>query len=519
MLTNPARQPAAAPEAPSRGAGPAAAPLSRGLSPSAVLALQRTAGNRATTRALGGGGSAVTAAFVLAFLDGARDQLVAEELHAQRASRLGARLPELFSSPSNLLRFQFGWNKGFAHGLVSPVTDLFEVMLLGADLNRRLTQWVITSGVEVMTCDRARVLAQAQTVAVRAALLDAALRHALDDVLKNPVEAVRVLQSLGDQLTTGAAGMANRLGREAVSGAFEVAEQDWPVLGGQLGRIAGTIAVEIVLAAVSDGLAPLVHAGVAAVGRLGRAGRGLLAAVEVIARALRELARAAARARPYLARSFRPVWAALDPLFEEAEALVRMISDGVPGDGLAFASAGGPGVPSPPGSWPASKGGGAVLAETVGPDGATIIRGPVGPPLGRKYLERLLPPSVEVDLKGWERAHSRGNNLGTESAAGIRYAPPKVNQELQRLGVEDHIAGLYGQRADGVEVILTTVTRSHPGTLRLASIEYEVTLVRDGKSLRAYGASITVGRDDPTRVAADAWDVATAVMEADGWLK
>jgi hypothetical protein len=163
---------------------------------------------------------------------------------------------------------------------------------------------------------------------------------------------------------------------------------------------------------------------------------------------------------------------------------------------------------------------GQVLSEGIGPDGATIIRSRVGAPPGRKGYEDLLPPSVEVGLKGWHRAHSQGNIVGAESAAGIRYAPPEVNLVLQLHGVEADIAGLFLQKAPGVELYLTTATRAHPGTLRLKEITYRVELERPGGHVLAYEATIEIPnvRDSP-KPRFSAMPIGYDRLEHEGWLK
>jgi hypothetical protein len=113
---------------------------------------------------------------------------------------------------------------------------------------------------------------------------------------------------------------------------------------------------------------------------------------------------------------------------------------------------------------------GEILHEATLLDGATVIRSRVGRPTGRLGLEETLPRSVQVNLEGWERCHSQGNITGAESARGIRYAPSEVNQQYQRLGIEQAVGDLFETKAPSTDVILTTETRSHPGTLRLAEI-------------------------------------------------
>ncbi|MFE5687001.1 DUF4157 domain-containing protein [Streptomyces sp. NPDC056512] len=211
-----------------------------------------------------------------------------------------------------------------------------------------------------------------------------------------------------------------------------------------------------------------------------------------------------------------------------------LASPGLPGLNLGLVTPDGMVIPDLPPETLQTKGGGAgspkkttapvggqVLFETTRADGTTVIRSRVGRPSGRRGTENLLPSSVEVDVPGWERAHSQGNITGAESARGIRYAPKEVNQKLQKLGIEQAIRDLFAQKASDVDVIMTTETRAHPGSLRLAKIAYRIDLKKpNGASLRVYEAAIEIEnttsspRCDPT-VDPIGW----ALLESDGWLK
>jgi hypothetical protein len=105
--------------------------------------------------------------------------------------------------------------------------------------------------------------------------------------------------------------------------------------------------------------------------------------------------------------------------------------------------------------------------------GATVIRAPLGAALPRAGFERVLLPSVQVGLPGWERSHSQGPGTGHESPHGMVYAPPQVNQGLQRLGIERYLRELVRQNP-GVELWLTTETYTHTGSDRLKEIIYRV---------------------------------------------
>ena len=114
-------------------------------------------------------------------------------------------------------------------------------------------------------------------------------------------------------------------------------------------------------------------------------------------------------------------------------------------------------------------------------------------------------PGIELGLPGWERAHSQGNITGHESSHAIRYAPREVNQEFQRLGIERFIRDLFAEKAQDVELWLTTVTYTHPKTLRLKEIHYRVDAVRREQSRTLFEASIMVeDKKDRPRVTVDA---------------
>lgn len=166
--------------------------------------------------------------------------------------------------------------------------------------------------------------------------------------------------------------------------------------------------------------------------------------------------------------------------------------------------------------------GGQILFETTRGDGTTVIRSRVGRSPGRLGLEDVLPPGVEVGLEGWERAHSQGNITGAESGAGVRYAPREVNQHYQRLGIERAIKDLFSQKAPDAEVIMTTETSSHPGTLRLAEIIYRVDLRRpNGATIRVYEASLQVqnATTSPRIHVPKPETIGWTLLESGGWLK
>ena len=124
--------------------------------------------------------------------------------------------------------------------------------------------------------------------------------------------------------------------------------------------------------------------------------------------------------------------------------------------------------------------------------GATVIQSRLQPAPGRQGFEKQMFPGIEVGLAGWQRAHSQGSGTGHESPHAIRYAPEEVNQEFQRLGIERYLRELVTLKPADTELWLTTVTSTHPRTLRLKEIQYRVDAVRNGVSRKLFEASIEI---------------------------
>lgn len=131
--------------------------------------------------------------------------------------------------------------------------------------------------------------------------------------------------------------------------------------------------------------------------------------------------------------------------------------------------------------------------------GEIVICNYAGPGHPRQGFEGDMPYAAEVGLAGWHRAHSQGAGTGKESAHGILYAPPEVNLEFQNLGIERFVREAVTQLDPGAKMILTTSTKAHPGTQRLASIEYKIEMEVDGVRTTVFEAGLEVQnvRDKP----------------------
>lgn len=127
--------------------------------------------------------------------------------------------------------------------------------------------------------------------------------------------------------------------------------------------------------------------------------------------------------------------------------------------------------------------------------GATVIQSRMGTATARQGFERRLLPGIEVGLAGWQRSHSQGGGTGRESPDAIRYAPEEVNQVLQRLGIERYLRELVSLKPADTELWLTTVTETHPGSLRLKEIQYRVDAVKGAADRLLFEAEIQIAND------------------------
>jgi hypothetical protein len=134
-----------------------------------------------------------------------------------------------------------------------------------------------------------------------------------------------------------------------------------------------------------------------------------------------------------------------------------------------------------------------------GNDGGLVIEALVGRATGKRkgYERQMLRSPAKLGISDMERAHAQGRITGHESRYGIRYAPREVNQEYQRLGIEQHIADFQSVKAKDVSLLLRTVVKSHPHPNQkiLQEITYTLHAVRNGSTHRLYTAVITVGLD------------------------
>ena len=124
-------------------------------------------------------------------------------------------------------------------------------------------------------------------------------------------------------------------------------------------------------------------------------------------------------------------------------------------------------------------------------DPRVVLRAWLGRRSARAGLERFMMSASEYAIaviQGWQRAHASGAGLRAESGEAIRLAPEFVNQALQNRGIESFLRQLRDRAlAEGRQIHVTTVVETHPRTLRLRSIEYEIEIMGEGGRMESVG--------------------------------
>jgi len=147
------------------------------------------------------------------------------------------------------------------------------------------------------------------------------------------------------------------------------------------------------------------------------------------------------------------------------------------------------------------------------PDGSRIWRDTVGGPMrheatlgeapGRAGMEKLKRTATKHgNLPAgpkYQRAHSLGQGTGFESPYGIFYAPEKVNQTLQRVGIETYMTNLAARAAPNETFRVLTKTTPHSDTLRLARMDYSILRVTGGQAeeVATYTIQVTSSAEHP----------------------
>ena len=155
---------------------------------------------------------------------------------------------------------------------------------------------------------------------------------------------------------------------------------------------------------------------------------------------------------------------------------------------------------------------------TQGPTGDITINAKLGPPQPRLNYEHENRSGLEP-RKDAQRAHSSGPGTGFESDCGINHGPDDVNQELQNRGVEQRIRDTYGQKKDGCELWMKTVSSTHEGTRDLKEIQYEISARPEGSQAKPeviYRHTITVDKNGKAQASKDEWAVAKKPGD-EGW--
>jgi hypothetical protein len=197
---------------------------------------------------------------------------VRAEAATGRDEAIIARFGSLATSPGDLLDFHAGYMLGLGKGLISPITDVFDLLKLGLDVQRSATTWLLTQGATLIANFKQRspgavaLLDQLDLVARKAGKV---LTRALI-LLSNPLTAMLLVNALLDKLAQAALGAARAAGRRIVLSIFEFLELPWRQFGEQIGFVVGTVLVEFLMGVLTSGVGNIVRNVVRLMGRGGR---------------------------------------------------------------------------------------------------------------------------------------------------------------------------------------------------------------------------------------------------------
>lgn len=119
-----------------------------------------------------------------------------------------------------------------------------------------------------------------------------------------------------------------------------------------------------------------------------------------------------------------------------------------------------------------------------------------------KDFHGYLPANVIEDDAKWHASHAVGpGGMGVEREEGILLAPRGVNLSVQK-NLENHIKRIREIAPEGAKLTMKIETGAHPGTRRLAFINYELHVSGEGGSGPALTASVRVS-DDLSRPVVD----------------
>jgi len=263
------------------------------------------------------------------------------QLKTGGGEHLKDRLQELTTSWTAIKDFSIGYLKGLGLGLVSPITDIWNLIKTVYEVHKTVDVWFAQKAVMFFQnpalfvkklgdlgakFDELMVEAGAQIVAF----------------LKDPSGAGDTLSKLIASLTQKALGKARELGHDAATSLFEFLNLPFRELGEKIGHLIGVLIIQILLLVFSEAIGNAIEAALQAAAKFGEiVAEGAMAVFRFVSGLAEKVVALVEDAGEFvsglfegLITKFKSLFEAISGFFEEAAAAVR-----------APATAGGPEVP------------------------------------------------------------------------------------------------------------------------------------------------------------------------------
>jgi hypothetical protein len=241
----------------------------------------------------------------------------------------------------DLADLALGYVWGVLQGLVSPITDLWNLIKFVFEAKEKATEWLTAQGRKLVRNPEV-LLEKAAALGARLQALRRRAGEAFERFLANPRGSLEQLKKFVDTLQEGAMSAVRAAGHKAADAIFDLLDLPWSQFGEAVGKVVGAVLAQVLLLVFSEGIGNAISAVGGVVGRVAS-----MAATEAIAifQKLGQLALKLVEAlKSSVLKLFEGLGAELGAFFEEVGGFFRALAESVE---PAPAVAGGP--PAPPG--------------------------------------------------------------------------------------------------------------------------------------------------------------------------
>jgi len=183
-----------------------------------------------------------------------------------RLDKAKGRLASLLR-PDHAAEFYGGYLVGLLLGLISPITDLVKGVVGLIKLSISLLEWMVKwspAGIAVSPERQAKIA----RLIVKFQKLATSFEESLQELFKDPAEAMKKFQSFVDMMLQQALGQARDIGANSAHAIFDFLDEGFYDMGKSIGKFIGTAIVQILLLVFTDAIGNLLKEGAAMLGKL-----------------------------------------------------------------------------------------------------------------------------------------------------------------------------------------------------------------------------------------------------------